>query len=733
MSLQPYAVIFPDTEEPILALELDRKADAVPKGTYGFIEFYCIDPECDCRRVTLFVLNEKMKEKAVISMGFDPRELMAGPFLDDFHKQSPYADLLLDFFVDLINDDPAVLEMLHRHYREVREKVTGKKYRGKAFPKAGRFIREATPAPDMVEAIMDSMTATGGGEGNYVSAPGKGKKKAGVAESATGMRLFAERYHEAGHRATHGEWNALQDELRRYVLDHDDVFAAGIADLLVELCSTTPNDDGMIDAALRVLSDTLEILRVELERKRPGSRERMEHLQNTLGQKIFVEYGDVNLCAAVSHVLLQSRVEVLPVIHDATSQRMLLNAHSTGLHDMPEEPVMDDLFNDIEEMGGNSPFEALEHLLQILALGPAEVQIALCGEMLEAKSLLVRDTALLMILHPMPEVRAGVTEILAAHGRSITPDALRRLIISRNWFPEAIRKNIDKAITSARKGRVECASLPKKPDATVYASPVDGAFAQSFQVVIPDGKGFQSCAVLLKKGAGVADAFVVPLPTKRDRNEFLSAMSSEGAFIESSMEYLDLRVCHGLAEGAELYKAPNHWLLQVAEMLGRDQWKAVPFDAQRELEQMRATLASCSPEQLADKVRKKALQESGDWYEDQHFTSSWFEDDADVDLVIENVLKKKRKKVDVEWQAVQAVVENILEKRRSIWLDRLTLCALWLKSSRKAPLPWQQMFHLAEAVADPKMPLTEIPLMESVAVRSLGAYLARLEDENEIF
>jgi hypothetical protein len=402
----------------------------------------------------------------------------------------------------------------------------------------------------------------------------------------------------------------------------------------------------------------------------------MERLQNTLAQKIYVECGYTNLCAAVSHVLLQSRVELLPVLHDANSQRLLLDAHSTGLRDSPPEEIMDGLFKSIEEMGVNSPFEALENLLQLLALGDPEMQISLCGEMLHADSQLVRDAAALMILHPMPAVRQGVSGLLAADSANITPETLRRLIITRNWFPEDMRNTIDQAVTNARRARVACAPLPKLPDAIIYASPVDGAFAQAFQIVVPHGKGHVSCSVLLKQGAGVADAFVISLPTRKTLKDFLDTMKQEGAFIESSPEYLDQRVCHGLAEGAALDKAPNFWLAHVAEVLGKDQWKAVTFDARSELARMRAELERKAPELLADKSRRKALRDSAEWCDEHHFADSWFEDDAEVDKVIAVALKKKRITMDTEWSAVQTIIKSILEKRRKTWIERLTLNAL---------------------------------------------------------
>jgi len=249
--------------------------------------------------------------------------------------------------------------------------------------------------------------------------------------------------------------------------------------------------------------------------------------------------------------------------------------------------------------------------------------------------------------------------------------------------------------------------------------------------VVPNGKGHLSCSVLLKRGRGVADSFIIPLQTKKELKSFLDMMKLEGAFLETSSEYFDQRLCHGLAEGAALGNAPSFWLAHVAEVLGKDQWKATVFDARHELALMRAELKREKPELLSNKSCRKSLIDSAEWCDEHHFADSWFEDDAEVDNVIAAVFKKKGNKPDAEWTAVNVIIESILEKRRQVWLERLTLNALWLKASKKPPLPWHQMFHLAEIVADRAFPLAEIPLMESIAIQSLGAYLSRREDEGQ--
>ncbi len=729
MPQEPYSVIFPDSNDPVFVLSLPRKLGGIPRGDYGFVELYCTDKGCDCRRVTILVLDKKMKTKAVICMGFDPDEPMAGPFLDGTRKQSACAGEILRLFVEMINDEPESLAMFHRHYREVRGKIDGKPYRGKPFPGPGTVERMATEPPPLDELFLDLVKTAAKSGPKPESAlrsgsrrrPGKGKPE---------MVQFVERYRLSRKNekfTDHAGHLELQHELRRCLLENE---RSGdeLASLLVGYCES--GDDERLDATLGMLFDALETLRIELERKRPASGERMERLQTSLAEQVFLKCGDAKLCAAVSHMLLQSRIGLLPVLHEANSRRLMEMASADEAGSRNENPL-DGLMESIREISGSSPFEALDALLQVLALSPAEVQIALCGEMLNAEDPLSRDTAALMLLHPSPEVRSGVSSLLAARAESITPETLRRLIISRNWFPEDIRANIDATVSAARRSRIQCAPLPKSLEAKTYASPIDGAAAQSFQVIVPDGRSYRSCSILLKRGEGVADAFEIQLSSKRELKDFLMVMNNEGAFIESTSEYLDQRICHALAEGAALGKAPNYWLLQVAEVLGKDQWKAVSLDPLRELGAMRAELESNAPELLSDRSRKKALNDSEEWGIEHPFAHSWYEDDVDVDRIIDaTCFGRGAARFSVE-KAIGVLFSEILEKRRAAWLERFILSALWLKSSRRPPVPWHQMFHLATAVADSGIRLDRIPLMETVASHTLGAYLERREEAED--
>ena len=231
--MEPYSQIFPDLHDPVLTLVLEKKTGSVPRGTYGFIECYCTEPGCDCRRVTLLVLNEKTKQKAVICFGFDQKGPMAGPYLDTSHRQSPYAPDLLKFFAESLNSKPDWLDRMYRQYRSVREMVDGRPYRARPFPKPGQIVYRVMPPPDLEAEIKQSLKklrASSQGAPPVRSGPRSGPPahRELLAEAiytgrrpsqsaARGIACFVERYRELGTSGPVANLLSVQDELRQYL------------------------------------------------------------------------------------------------------------------------------------------------------------------------------------------------------------------------------------------------------------------------------------------------------------------------------------------------------------------------------------------------------------------------------------------------------------------------------------------------------------------------------------
>jgi hypothetical protein len=112
--------------------------DDLPDGEYGFIEFYCNEPQCDCRRVLVVVLRPETDWKfwAAINYGWESVEFYqkwagapswdrygwTGPLLDPLSEQTAYAPALLRLF-EFILKSPGYAQRLQKHYQLFRTAV----------------------------------------------------------------------------------------------------------------------------------------------------------------------------------------------------------------------------------------------------------------------------------------------------------------------------------------------------------------------------------------------------------------------------------------------------------------------------------------------------------------------------------------------------------------------------------------------------------------------------------
>ncbi len=115
----------------------------LPPGNYLFIELYCDERKCDCRRVFFNVYSSARKDtEAVIAWGWedrafyarwfgrdDPRMIkeMQGPILNVASPQREYANILLGLTENLLLQDARYVERIKRHYAMFRERIDGRK------------------------------------------------------------------------------------------------------------------------------------------------------------------------------------------------------------------------------------------------------------------------------------------------------------------------------------------------------------------------------------------------------------------------------------------------------------------------------------------------------------------------------------------------------------------------------------------------------------------------------
>ena len=133
---------FPEVaeKETRTATVLNNPDGKLPSGDYGFLEMYCDEADCDCRRVYFDVISRgSAQTEAFITWGWESEEFyrsrskldlspedlaeLIGPALATGQPQGKLAPALLDFVRDIILADPDYVERIKRHYKMFRERI----------------------------------------------------------------------------------------------------------------------------------------------------------------------------------------------------------------------------------------------------------------------------------------------------------------------------------------------------------------------------------------------------------------------------------------------------------------------------------------------------------------------------------------------------------------------------------------------------------------------------------
>lgn len=126
----------------------------LPDGEYGFLELYCDEVNCDCRRVLIQVvspttrsvwatLNYGWESQAFYERWFHDRELARhaqGVTIEPFGEQTAYAPALRRLF-EFVLGDPAYVERLKRHYAMFKQAIRTSQPAGRPHPAPGQRRR----------------------------------------------------------------------------------------------------------------------------------------------------------------------------------------------------------------------------------------------------------------------------------------------------------------------------------------------------------------------------------------------------------------------------------------------------------------------------------------------------------------------------------------------------------------------------------------------------------------
>ncbi|HET6374606.1 MAG TPA: hypothetical protein VFF88_01020, partial [Methylocella sp.] len=244
-------------------------------------------------------------------------------------------------------------------------------------------------------------------------------------------------------------------------------------------------------------------------------------------------------------------------------------------------------------------------------------------------------------------------------------------------------------IQGARAKGIACAPWPKIATETILASAVDGAGAQGFLLVTPEGKRKRLSSVVMLK-LGVLDAWAGEPESKARIERALAEARHETSMVPVSRAYLDRRVRHELARGLALGKLPPPGLLQVAETIGGAHWPPELNDWE---ESLASLLTFIPPAMREPEAVQGVLAGSGDWACRCGIAESWYEDNEDAARLVAGTRRQKRK------ARLERVLKEVIAPQRAKWAGLFAETAHWLREAPDgAEPPWREFAILAHAL-----------------------------------
>lgn len=140
MEMEPFHIKFRNVAEKETRCVLIQKEDRdLPQGEYFFLESFCNDKDCDCRRAFINIIHND-EVLATIGygwesvdyyrkwLGFEDDDLIKpkdvkGPVLELTGHHTKHSEKLLELFKDTMLKDQVFIERLEKHYRMFKDSL----------------------------------------------------------------------------------------------------------------------------------------------------------------------------------------------------------------------------------------------------------------------------------------------------------------------------------------------------------------------------------------------------------------------------------------------------------------------------------------------------------------------------------------------------------------------------------------------------------------------------------
>lgn len=383
---------------------------------------------------------------------------------------------------------------------------------------------------------------------------------------------------------------------------------------------------------------------------------------------------------------------------------------------------MRDLLKSLAPM---STFDIAAHFFAQSYAMPPEFFADLMADLLELKEGV--DVAVLMLLHPLPEVRAELLAMFDAYISSVilTQTSLTRLKLMKPWFTSKQQELFDGWIKVQRKKEVTF--LPKSAlwsITKIMATEVDGSGSQGIFFHLKNNRKVRLCGVLCKQDKGIKEAWITPDITQSELKQYYKDAFDDNIMLKEVDEaYVMQLIPHFLYETLNLGGMPGLSFFEFQEAVN------MLFPVQKiTLEDCIQTL-SVQIQPFTPEVIEKSLKRSRHWMKTKRFVSSWFVESSQVDKIVneysgfENGIKVCRFE-----KACDTVLTDIFEHQRERWLFHFIWASFWLKTKTSAQShTWEDCFIIAYLIYSGE-PLSTIPLFYAMCSQSVVHSIDTMRD-----
>ena len=229
-----------------------------------------------------------------------------------------------------------------------------------------------------------------------------------------------------------GKATAYSQQARDFMENNPDA-VLGVVDLIHREANRKKPNDALIQAYGYMFFSGMELLRYQVERQHEWAEELVDAVRELL---ILLAEGGV-VSPSVLIFLLNGFIEAkLDPGEELTD--LLGNVTLEHVADAPALDPADvgSLLESIVENAGGNEFEVYTTLAANSQALPPEIRQAMMDQIVASDNPVLRDTGVLYLLDPAPEVRRTVCQTISQNGSPsmISPTALRRMIALRNWL-----------------------------------------------------------------------------------------------------------------------------------------------------------------------------------------------------------------------------------------------------------------------------------------------------------